>query len=78
MNDWLLELQELGARFQGVDLRFRAPQPGWPQPWKASLYASKNERANYRLSAFGDTAEDAARGLLAKVAAISGEAPKLS
>lgn len=60
-------LSSLGERFQGVDLSYRRSGACWPNKWRASLCTSKNERNNYRLEAFGDSAYMAVVNLLDKV-----------
>ena len=51
-------------RFHGFDLQRRND---WPRRWRARLRVNKNEREDYRLIAWGDTAEQAVRELQFKV-----------
>lgn len=46
----------LSERFHGFDLQRRRD---WIEPWRARIVTTKNERANYRLEAYGPTAADA-------------------
>lgn len=59
----LQQLAAIGARFHGVDLSFRRGGTDWPGAWRARLHASKNERDDYRLEAFGDSPEAAIEAL---------------
>lgn len=63
MDDDLSRLAALGRRFLGVDLQFRRSGVNWPGPWRARLLASKNERDEYRLEAYGADASEAIRQL---------------
>ena len=60
-------LTALSSRFLGVDLQYRRTTTcsagQWPAPWRARLLTSKNERASYRMDAFGHTAQEAAQHL---------------
>jgi hypothetical protein len=58
-------LDALARRFSGIDLQYR--RVGWPRPWRAQMIAAKNERAEYRVAEYADTAELAIRGLADKV-----------
>jgi hypothetical protein len=60
-------LSDIGNRFLGVSLDFRRAGTDWPAPWRARLVAAKNERADYRVEAFGESAESAIAGLWSKV-----------
>lgn len=40
----------------------------WPGPYRAQLYANKNQRSAYRIERYGETAEDAAKAVLNEVA----------
>lgn len=64
-TDPLQQLATLGNRFAGVSLDFRrhAAGTGWPAPWRARLAVTKNERADFRLEAFGNTAEQSIEAL---------------
>jgi hypothetical protein len=53
MNDELAILESLGKRFHGADLQYRRSGTDWPNPWRARIQTTKNEREEYRLSAFG-------------------------
>jgi hypothetical protein len=64
----LTDLGKIGRRFQGVDLQYRREGTGWPEQWRARLFASKNERYDYRLVAFGETADAAVAALVTLVA----------
>jgi len=61
-------LQALGTRFHGVTLEFRRSGTDWPQPWRVRCISTKNERENYRVECFGDTAEEAIEKLVADIA----------
>jgi hypothetical protein len=63
-------LQNIGARFHGVTLDFRWSGTGWPAPWRVRVVNTKNERDNYRVECFGDTAEKAIESLRAVLAQI--------
>lgn len=71
--DALQRLAELGSRFHGSDLSFRRHGTDWPAAWRARLHATKNERAEFRMEAFGTTAEDAVTALIARVEAMDAE-----
>jgi len=64
----LKNLQALGTRFHGVTLEFRRSGTDWPQPWRVRCVSTKNERENYRLECFGDTAEQAIEKLVSDIA----------
>lgn len=66
--DGLGALQALGGRFHGVTLDFRRSGTDWPSPWRVRLVSTKNEREDYRLECFGDTAQQAVEALRAVVA----------
>lgn len=71
-------LEELSRRFAGVDLQRRREGCGpsaWWKPWRARLVTSKNERAEYRITVFGSTADEAVQALAAAVREID-EAPR--
>lgn len=79
MTELFQRFEALGHRFQGVDLQFRPPGPRhmlvaksseWPKPWRAKLCAAKNERNDYRLTAYGASAEVAITELLRMVEAV--------
>lgn len=55
-------------RFEGFDLQRRRREPRWPAPWRARIRTAKNERASYRLTAYGETADEACAKLAALVA----------
>ncbi len=63
----LSELENLSKRFLGVTLENRRWGTNWPKKCRAKLMASKNERYDYRIEVFGDTLEEAARELIARV-----------
>jgi hypothetical protein len=69
--DVLAMLWDLSNRFSGVDLQFRRTTTcsagQWPAPWRARMLTSKNERTEYRITVYGDTAAQAASNLLAAV-----------
>ena len=80
----------LTRRFSGVDLQYRrvfthvagqaqigSPAIDWPGAWRARLVTSKNERADYRITVFGDTPERALELLVAEVKRVD-EAGKVS
>ena len=52
-------MESLGTRFHGTDLQFRRSGTSWPCRWRARLLSTKNEREEYRITAFGDTAAEA-------------------
>ncbi len=61
-------LRELAGRFSGFDLQYRrCLGAGWKKAWRARLVVNKNERDEYRLCAFGDSAEAAIAWLHAEV-----------
>ena len=61
-------LELLARRFNGVDLQARPPEPAaWPKRWRARIVTTKNERAAYRLTAWGDTVEEVAAALQTQV-----------
>lgn len=62
----------LSTRFLGFDLQHRRDCGGgwneWQnQPWRARIVTSKNERANYRITVYGPTAEYVCAKLLEAV-----------
>lgn len=63
-------IERLGQMFYGFDLKRRKHGTDWPKPWRAAVMTSKNEISDYRVSAYGDTAEEACQLLLDRVAAI--------
>lgn len=63
-DDLVNALHALGARFQGVDIQFRRHQPEWPQSWRVRIVASKNERDDFRITAWGDSFAMAATAAL--------------
>ena len=56
-------MESLGTRFHGTDLQFRRSGTSWPFRWRARLLSTKNEREEYRITAFGNTAAEAILGL---------------
>lgn len=60
-------LEAMAERFQGVDLQRRRSTScsagAWPSPWRARLRTSKNERREYRMTVYADTADDAIMAL---------------
>ena len=64
-------LRELSGRFSGFDLQYRR-DAGWPKPWRARLVANKNERAEYRLCAYGDSCEAAVARLYGAMCKVDG------
>lgn len=71
--DALQRLEELGRRFNGADLSFRRHGTEWPAPWRARLHATKNERAEYRMEAFANTASEAVYALFARVETVDAD-----
>lgn len=65
-------LQTLGERFHGVTLDYRRNGTDWPAPWRARLVSTKNERDEYRVECFGETAQAAIESLCAVVAKLDG------
>lgn len=61
------ELEALASRFHGLDLQFRRSGTGWPSPWRARQIVTKNERADYRITAYGSTAQEAIESLRAEI-----------
>jgi hypothetical protein len=68
-------IDDIARRFAGMDILYR--RHGFDsrciggvmsQPWRARIVTSKNERAEYRVTAYGKTREEAERGLIAAVA----------
>lgn len=55
---------ELGQHLHGIDLQFRRHGTTWPNLWRAGLYATKNERSEFRLTAYGPTSDAAIENLL--------------
>ena len=62
----LERFEALAHRFLGVDLQSRRVTCGgggpgcfWPARWRARLVTSKNEHSDYRLTAYGETADAA-------------------
>lgn len=51
-----LDLLNIG---HGIDIQRRRDGTNWPKPWRVRLIWTKNERANFRVIAFGDTMEEA-------------------
>lgn len=72
-HDPLKTLAELGSRLHGADLSFRRHGTDWPMPWKARLHATKNERAEYRMEEFGQTADEAVAALAQRVKSMDAE-----
>lgn len=65
-TDLFARLTELGKRFQGIDIQFRRHCPiGWESTWRIRVLASKNERDDYRITAFGDSFDAAVIAVLA-------------
>lgn len=56
-------LKSLSMRFHGFDLQFRRDGSGWEKPWRARMHSTKNERDNYRLTAYGKTPSGAVTAL---------------
>lgn len=71
----LQQLEYLGNRFHGADLSFRRKGTDWPAPWRARLHATKNERSDYRIQSFGNTAEEAIARLVASVESVETTTP---
>ena len=46
-------------RFNGVDIQFRASGTDWTKPYKVTVMSNKNEREDYRTTAFFDTLHEA-------------------
>lgn len=60
-------MANLCDRFEGVDIMCRR-SANWPNgPWRARLVCSKNERADYRIVAYGRSQEEAEENLLMAV-----------
>lgn len=74
----LQQLEYLGNRFHGADLSFRRKGTDWPAPWRARLHATKNERSEYRIQSFGNTAEEAIARLVASVESVETTTPNAS
>jgi hypothetical protein len=70
--DSLQYLQTLGERFHGITLDFRRGGTDWPAAWRVRLVSTKNEREEYRVECFGDTAEQAVDSLRAEVSSLDG------
>lgn len=74
----------LTKRFAGLDIQYRNPfgrvtvlgqQHGWPARWRVRLRPNKNERAGYRIVAYGDTMDAALQalaGLVSRIEAAGG------
>lgn len=60
-------LEELAWRFSGVSLEMRRFATEWPMRWRARLVTGKNERDEYRVEVFADSAAMAIAKLLAEV-----------
>lgn len=55
--DWF---EEASQRFAGVGIECRRFKPTeWPATWRAQMFASKNERSEYRITVYGDSMYDA-------------------
>ncbi len=65
-RDHYASLETLARRFSGVKLLFDVQK----QLWYAQNLVNKNERAEYRVGAFGATAADAVTALLERIAAL--------
>jgi hypothetical protein len=52
-------------RFLGGSLEYRRHGTSWPAPWRARIVASKNERDDYRVTAYGATQDEACERCLA-------------
>jgi hypothetical protein len=76
MMEALGALEALSSRFHGVDLQCRNSGTDWPARWRAACVATKNERTDYRLACYGDTAEAAAAALLDAIDKVSRESSK--
>lgn len=63
MTDALASLSELGYRAHGVSLEYSRSGTDWPKGWRAKVVYTKNERDDLRLTAFGETAEEAIQAL---------------
>lgn len=61
-----MTIEELAKRFQGVDVKYRRD---WGR-WAATNHASKNERAEYRVTVTGATAAEAVDLLLSTIALV--------
>ena len=46
-------------RWNGVDIQFRRGGTGWPKPYRVRVMPNKNERADYRVTVFCDTLDEA-------------------
>jgi hypothetical protein len=69
------ELEQLAQQFAGLDVQFRRDLPvGWAGLWRVRQSVSKNERAAYRLEAFGATLPEAVAALAELVRAVDGDA----
>jgi hypothetical protein len=67
-------IDDIARRFAGVDIMYR--RHGFDSrciggvrsyPWRARLVTSKNERCEYRVTAYGKTREEAEQGLVSLV-----------
>ena len=64
MADHLARLSELGDRAHGVSLEYRRSGTDWCKRWRAKVVYTRNTRDDLRLTAFGDTAEEAIQALV--------------
>jgi hypothetical protein len=63
--DWF---EGASLRLAGVGLECRRFKPAeWPEKWRAQMFASKNERSEYRITVYGDSMYDAIAKLRAAV-----------
>jgi hypothetical protein len=65
--NYLQLLQSLGERFHGCDLQFRRSGTSWMGKWRARIHSTKNERSEWRLTAYGNTPEEAILNLQVQV-----------
>lgn len=56
-------LRELAVQSFALSLDYRCSGTDWPAPWRARSCTNKNERYNYRLTAYGEAPEDALQKL---------------
>ena len=76
----LADLERLADRFAGIDIKYRrdaALLTGWSGRVRIQLVTSKDARAKYRITKFGDTIEEAAARMIDAVAALDAPAVTL-
>lgn len=75
MSEWqpieIDKLAMLGARFQGIDLKFRKEGTDWPNPWRAECFSAKHEEA--RFICYGKSPHNAIDNLISEVSARMGD-----